>query len=39
MARIRPRLAAGPAQASAKTESGEAPGRAEPGLTRLLELL
>ena len=39
MACIGPRLAAGPAQASARTESGEAPGRAEFGLTRLLQLL
>ena len=39
MACIKPRLAADPAQASAHTESGEAPGRAESGLTRLLQLL
>jgi hypothetical protein len=38
-ARFRPRLAAGPAQASVRRRSGEAPGRAGPGLTRLLQLL
>ena len=39
MSRFGPRLAAGHAQASARGESGEAPRRAEPGLTGLLRLL